>query len=291
MTPASTATAAATTTAFAINAIAPRFDPVSATLVTRAALAHVARQNAALFAAITGTTTVLEPTHPESGLTFVRTLGLVARRQRLALRSTCRTILARPAIAASATTTPATPFAPFAGGTRLDALARLGRRRDRLVTTFLARCLTRDASSRGVRRALASVATSSRPLGTRRTTATALASTSNRSGSSIAIASAIPAAALTTSASAIPTTATTAPLGPSAAITAHTAWLLGFLFADRTTRTRRHAHAERTGTEAEKTRRSFLHHGDHCLGARQAQRRQSLVHGLLERSAFEDVAP
>jgi hypothetical protein len=294
MTPASTATAAATTTAFAINAIAPRFDPVSATLVTRAALGSIVRRKAALFAAITGTPTVLEPAHAEPGLAFVRTLGLLARRQRRALRSTCWTILARPAIAASATTTPATPFAPFApfaGGTRLDALARLGRRRDRLVTTFLARCLTRDASSRGVRRALASVATSSRPLGTRRTTATALASTSNRSGSSIAIASAIPAAALTTSASAIPTTATTAPLGPSAAITAHTAWLLGFLFADRTTRTRRHAHAERTGTEAEKTRRSFLHHGDHCLGARQAQRRQSLVHGLLERSAFEDVAP
>jgi len=292
MTPASTATAAATTTAFAINAIAPRFDPVTATLVTRAALGNIAWRNAALFAAITGTTTVLEPAHAESGLPFVRTLGLVARRQGLALRSACRTIFARPAIAASAATTPATPLTPFAAGTRLDALARLDRRRDRLVTTLLARRLTRGASTRGVRRALAPVTTSRGPLGTRRTTATALASARGRSGSSrIAIASAIPAAALTTTASAIPTTATTAPLGPSAAITPHTAWLLGFLFADRTTRTRRHAHAERTGTEAEKTRRSFLHYGDHCLGARQAQRRQSLVHGLLERSAFEDVAP
>jgi hypothetical protein len=291
MTPASTATAATTTTAFAINAIALRFDPVTATLVTRAALGNIAWRNAALFAAITGTTTVLEPAHAESGLTFVRTLGLVARRQRLALRSACRTILARSAIAASATTTPATPLTPFTAGTRLDALARLDRWRDRLVTTLLARRLTRDASTRGIRRALTPIATSRGPLGTRRTTATALASTRGRPGSSLAIASAIPTAALTTTASAIPTTATTAPLGPSAAIAAHTAWLLGLLFADRTARTCRHAHAERTGTEAQKSRRSFLHHGDHCLGARQAQRRQSLVHGLLERSAFEDVAP
>jgi hypothetical protein len=292
MTPASTATAAATTTAFAINAIAPRFDPVAATLVTRAALGSIVRRKAALFAAITGTTTILEPAHAESGLTFIRrTLGLVTRRQRLALRSACRTILARPAIAASAATTPATPLAPFSAGPRFDALARLDRRHDRLVTTLLARCLTRRASSWCVRRALAPVTTSRGPLGTRRTSATTFASASNRSGSSITVASAIPAAALTTTASAIPATATTAPLGPSAAITANTAWLLGFLFADRAARTRRHAHAERTGTETEEARRSFLHHGDHCLGARQAQRRQSFVHGLLERSAFEDVAP
>jgi len=148
-------------------------------------------------------------------------------------------------------TTPATPLTPFAAGTRLDALARLDRRSDRLVTTLLARSLTRGAPTRGVCRALTPVTTSRRPLGTWRTTATTLASARGRSGSSsIAIASAIPAAALTTTASAIPATATTAPLGPSAAITAHTAWLLGFLFADRAAWTRRHAHAERTGTEA-----------------------------------------
>jgi len=290
MTPASTAAAATTTTAFTINALAPRFHPVTTTLVTRATLGHVARRKTTLFAAVTGTTTVLEPAHAESGLTFVRTLGLVARGQGRTLRSAHRTILARPAIAAPTATTPATPLAPFSAGTRLDALARLDRGSDRLVTTLLARRLTRGASTRGIRRALAPIATSRGPLGTRRTSATTLASASGRTGTALAIASAIPAAALTATTSAIPATAATAALGPPAAITPHTAWFLGFLFADRAARTRRHAHAERAGTETEKTRRTFLHHGDHCLGARQAQRRQSLVHGLLERAAFEDVA-
>jgi len=290
MTPASTAAAATTTTAFTINALAPRFHPVTTTLVTRATLGHVARRKTTLFAAITGTTTVLEPAHAESGLTFVRTLGLVARGQRRTLWSAHRTIFARPAIATPTATTPATPLAPFSAGTRLDALARLDRGSDRLVTTLLARRLTRGASTRGIRRALAPIATSRGPLGTRRTSATTLASASGRTGTALAIGSAIPAAALTTTTSAIPATAATAALGPPAAITPHTAWLFGFLFADRAARTRRHAHAERAGTETEKTRRTFLHHGDHCLGARQAQRRQSLVHGLLERAAFEDVA-
>ena len=294
MTPASAAATAATTTAFAVSALAPRFHPVTPTLVTRAALDNLARRQTALFPAIPRTSTILEPAHAESRLTFVGALGLVTRRQRLTLRPAGRTILARPAIAASTTTTPAAPFATLAARARLDAFARLTRLRDRLVATLLASRLTRGASTPVVRRALP--VTPSTVGATRRTFATAPArTTATGTARTFAITATIPAAALfaSTTASAIPTTATAAAaaLGSSAAITPHTAWLLGFLFTHRAARTRRHPHTERTGTEAEKTRRSFLHHGDHCLGARQAQRRQSLVHCLLERPAFEDVAP
>jgi len=286
MTPASAAATAATTTTFAVCALASRFHPFTTTLVARAAVGHIARRNAALFPAIPGATTILEPAHAESGLTFIGTLGLVARRQRLALRPARRTIVTRPAVAASTATTPTTPLASFAPGPGHNALPRLARLCDWLVTKLF----TRRTSSRGVHRALAPVAPSTGPLATRRATATGLTGSALATRTALAIAAAIPAAALTTTTSTIPATAATAALGTSSAITSHTAWLFGFFFAHRATRTRRHPHAEWSGPEAEKTRRSFLHHRDHCLGTRQAQRRQSLVHCLLERPAFEDVA-